>query len=164
MQSTNVLFLCTGNSARSILAEALLNKWGAGSFCAYSAGSHPVGKVHPLAIELLKSLDHPTENLRSKSFNEFASAPVFDLVITVCDNAAGETCPLWPGSPVKAHWGMEDPAAAQENRRKEVFLRVYRELERRIKLLAALPPEQRNPGALKKRLDEIKAMAEDMHQ
>ena len=153
MRSTNVLFICTGNSARSIMAEALLNKRGGKTFRAYSAGSHPVGKVNPLAIELLKSLDHPTEHLRSKSWNEFLSAPVFDVVITVCDNAAGETCPVWPGNPVKTHWGMEDPAAAQGDRK--VFQRVYQELDRRIKILVSLPSGKLDPATFKNRLDEI---------
>ena len=111
----NVLFLCTGNSARSILAEAMLNKDGRGRFRAFSAGSQPKGAVHPLALQVLQESDYPTEHLRSKTWDEFAApgAPAMDFVFTVCDNAAGETCPFWPGQPVTAHWGIEDPAAIE---------------------------------------------------
>ena len=155
----SILILCTGNSARSILAEALINKYGGGHFRGYSAGSHPVGRVNPLAIELLTSLNHPVDGLRSKSWYEFTlpDAPVFDAVITVCDNAAGEVCPVWLGNPVKAHWGMEDPAAAQgsHDEKLKVFEKVYRELERRIQLLVNLPPDKLNSATLKSCLDEI---------
>lgn len=155
----SILILCTGNSARSILAEALINKYGGGHFRGYSAGSHPVGRVNPLAIELLTSLNHPVDGLRSKSWYEFTlpDAPVFDAVITVCDNAAGEVCPVWLGNPVKAHWGMEDPAAAQgsHDEKLKVFEKVYRELERRIQLLVNLPPDKLNSATLKSCFDEI---------
>jgi protein-tyrosine-phosphatase len=130
----NVLFLCTGNSARSIMAEAILNSGGADHFRAFSAGSHPMGRVHPTALALLEEFGHPTENLRSKSWDEFAleHAPPIDFVITVCDNAAGEVCPIWPGNPAKAHWGIPDPAVVEEPRQRDAFLTAYRELQTRI--------------------------------
>jgi arsenate reductase (thioredoxin) len=140
----SVLFLCTGNSARSILAESLLNHWGRGRFRAFSAGSFPKGQVHPLAIELLEWARLPTEGLRSKSWDEFATAaaPPIDFVITVCDNAAGETCPLWPGKPITAHWGVADPAAVEGAAEKgAAFRRALTELEARIKLLVNVPVE-----------------------
>jgi protein-tyrosine-phosphatase len=134
MKTCNVLFLCTGNSARSILAEAILNNEGVGRFHAFSAGSHPKGRVHPAALALLDELGLPIEGLRSKSWNEFASddAPPMHLVITVCDNAAGEVCPIWPGKPVKMHWGIPDPAAIEGAGQREAFLHTYRELHARI--------------------------------
>ena len=139
----NVLFLCTGNSARSILAESLLNHHGRGKFRAYSAGSFPKGEVNPLALELLRRLDLPAEGLRSKSWDEFArpGAPELDFIITVCDNAAGEACPVWPGRPVTAHWGVEDPAAMEgsEEEKRAAFRDAYAILRRRIGLLVALP-------------------------
>jgi arsenate reductase (thioredoxin) len=140
----NVLFLCTGNSARSILAESLLNHWGRGRFRAFSAGSFPKGQVHPLAIELLEWTRLPTEGLRSKSWNEFATAdaPPIDFVITVCDNAAGESCPVWPGKPITAHWGVADPAAVKgDAERGAAFRTALTELEARIKLLVNVPVE-----------------------
>jgi arsenate reductase len=140
----NVLFLCTGNSARSILAESLLNHWGRGRFRGFSAGSFPKGQVHPLAIELLEWTRLPTEGLRSKSWDEFATAdaPPIDFVITVCDNAAGETCPVWPGKPITAHWGVADPAAVEGDAdRGAAFRRALTELEARIKLLVNVPVE-----------------------
>ena len=155
----NVLFLCTGNSARSILAEAYLNSAGRGRFTAYSAGSHPAGKVNPLALELLEENRLPTGGLRSKSWDEFArpGAPKIDFVFTVCDNAAGETCPLWPGQPITAHWGVADPAAASgtDAERRKAFLRAFTELSTRINLLLALPLDKLEPRALKSRLDQI---------
>jgi len=140
----NVLFLCTGNSARSILAESLLNHWGRGRLRAFSAGSFPKGQVHPLAIELLEWTRLPTEGLRSKSWDEFAAAdaPPIDFVITVCDNAAGETCPVWPCKPITAHWGVADPAAVEgDAERGAAFRRALTELEARIKLLVNVPIE-----------------------
>jgi arsenate reductase (thioredoxin) len=140
----NVLFLCTGNSARSILAESLLNHWGGGRFRGFSAGSFPKGQVHPLAIELLEWTRLPTEGLRSKSWDEFATAdaPPIDFVITVCDNAAGEVCPVWPGKPITAHWGVADPAAVEgDAERGAAFRRALTELEARIKLLVNVPVE-----------------------
>ncbi len=139
----NVLFLCTGNSARSIMAEAILNKIGAGKFRAFSAGSQPKGRVHPEALHLLQSLGHDTSGLRSKSWSEFADpgAPLLDFVFTVCDNAAGEACPVWPGQPVTAHWGIPDPAAATGTPAEiaVAFKDAYRMLNQRIGAFAALP-------------------------
>ncbi|MCH8311942.1 MAG: arsenate reductase ArsC [Nitrospinae bacterium] len=155
----NILILCTGNSARSILAEALIKEYGGKRFRGYSAGSHPVGKVNPVAIALLDSYGHPIDRLRSKSWDEFTlpDAPVMDAIITVCDNAAGEVCPVWPGNPVKAHWSMEDPAAfkGKFHEKLSVFEKVYRELERRIELLVDLPPDKLRPSQLQNSLDEI---------
>lgn len=130
----NVLFLCTGNSARSILAEAILNSQGEQRFHAFSAGSHPKGEVHPAALALLNQLGHPTEGLRSKSWDEFAEkdAPPIHFVITVCDNAAGEVCPIWPGKPARAHWSLPDPAAVDGPGQVEAFQATYRELHDRI--------------------------------
>jgi len=157
----NVLFLCTGNSARSILAESILNDIGEGRFQGFSGGSHPRGEVHPFAIELLKSLGMPTDGLRSKSWDEFAQpgAPVPDFVFTVCDNAAGEVCPIWPGNPVTAHWGVPDPAAVEgdEMTRKNAFRAAYRQLECRIRLFTALKVEQLDGLSLKRKVDEIGA-------
>jgi arsenate reductase len=155
----NVLFLCTGNSARSILAEAYLNARGQGRFRAYSAGSHPNGKVNPFALELLGKHRIDTGGLRSKSWDEFAApgAPPLHFVFTVCDNAAGEVCPLWPGQPITAHWGVADPAAAQgsnEDKRK-AFLKAFTELSTRINLMLALPMEKLDRQALAGRLQEI---------
>jgi len=138
-----VLFLCTGNSARSILAECLANRLGEGRIRAWSAGSHPRGEVHPLALEVLERHGYDTSGLRSKSWDEFSGpdAPHFDVIVTVCDQAAGEACPVWPGHPVQAHWSIEDPAAADGERweRRAAFERVYRGLERRIRGFARLP-------------------------
>ena len=155
----NVLFLCTGNSARSILAEAYLNMRGKDRFRAYSAGSHPNGKVNPLALELLAKHRIDTNGLRSKSWDEFAApgAPELHFVFTVCDNAAGETCPLWPGQPITAHWGVADPAAVQgsdEDKRK-AFLKAFTELSTRINLMLALPIEKLDRQALTGKLKEI---------
>ena len=155
----NVLFLCTGNSARSIMAEVALNQRGKGRFHAYSAGSHPAGQVHPRALELLHEARLPTEGLRSKSWDEFAQpdSPPLDFVFTVCDKAAGEACPIWPGQPMTAHWGMEDPAGfegpTEEQRR--VFYRVFIALDNRIKLFTSLPLNSIDAMALQHRLDEI---------
>ena len=155
----NVLFLCTGNSARSLLAEAILNHLGKGRFNAYSAGSHPKGEVHPLAIGLMKPLGMPTEGLRSKSWDEFArlGSPEFDFVITVCDNAAGEACPIWPGNPVTAHWGVPDPVAVEGDdlTRKAAFLSVYRQLERRIALFTSLRFTELDRVTMNKKVEEI---------
>lgn len=154
----NVLFLCTGNSARSILAEALLNHRGQGRFRAFSAGSFPKGTVHPTAVEVLRWMGLPTQSLRSKSWDEFASpdAPALSFVITVCDNAAGEICPIWPGAPVTAHWGMADPAAvADEGERGRAFRETLAELESRMELLVSLPIESLDALALKQELQAI---------
>ena len=153
----NVLFLCTGNSARSILAEAILNLQGMGRFRAYSAGSHPKGAVHPAAIELLKELDYDTEDFRSKDWAEFASpvAPALDFVFTVCDNAAGEVCPAWPGQPMTAHWGIEDPAAVEGEKQAQAFWNSYNQLQRRIQLFLSLPLEDIDELSLQNRLKDI---------
>lgn len=142
-QPYNVLFLCTGNSARSILGEALMNQWGRGKFRGFSAGSFPKGQVHPIALELLRQMKLPTEGLRSKSWDEFAlpDAPHMDLVITVCDNAAGEQCPYWPGQPATAHWGYADPSAVEgsDEQRLEAFRQTLHAIRRRLELLVNLP-------------------------
>lgn len=156
-QPLNVLFLCTGNSARSILAEAYLNARGEGRFRAYSAGSHPNGKVNPFALDLLKRNRIDTSELRSKSWDEFADpdAPPIDFVFTVCDDAAGETCPIWPGHPMTAHWGIEDPARVEGEGQREAFLTALRYLRRRIELFLALPLESIEGMALKNKLRQI---------
>ena len=155
----HVLFLCTGNSARSILAESIMNKRGNGQFHAFSAGSHPNGKVNPLALDLLKQFDFPAEGLRSKSWDEFAgpSGTHFDFVITVCDNAAGETCPVWLGKPIKAHWGIPDPAAVEgtELQRKAAFTGAFNALDRRIKLFLNLPIPSVDQRSIGERMDAI---------
>lgn len=155
----NVLFLCTGNSARSILAEAILNRAGAGRFRAFSAGSHPKGEVHPQAVRLLGDLDCPTGQLRSKGWEEFAQpgAPALDFVFTVCDNAAGEVCPVWPGQPMTAHWGIEDPAAVDGSAQERAFVAAYHALQRRIGIFLCLPLDSIDEFSLQKTLDEIGA-------
>jgi len=155
----NILFLCTGNSARSILAECIMNRVGQGKFRAYSAGSMPKGEVHPQAIKLLSGMGYDTAGLRSKSWNEFAAHQElrFDFIVTVCDNAAGESCPIWPGKPIQAHWGIPDPAAVkgEEAEVALAFADAYRLLSNRIGLFAALPVESLDQLAMKRRMDEI---------
>ena len=155
----NVLFLCTGNSARSVLAESILAKDGAGRFRAFSAGSQPKGEVNPFALKVLRSFDYPTDGLRSKSWEEFSGpqAPRLDFVFTVCDNAAGETCPIWPGQPVTAHWGIEDPAAVDgtDIQKKAAFVQAFRLLKNRISLLTALPLRNLDAITLGAKLREI---------
>lgn len=155
----NVLFLCTGNSARSILAEAYLNAAGKGRFAAYSAGSHPGGKVNPFALELLQQNGIDTAGLRSKSWDEFArpGAPVFDFVFTVCDNAAGEVCPIWPGHPMSAHWGVQDPAAVlrADDLKRKAFLHAFIELSTRINRFMSLPIGNLDRLVLKNKLEDI---------
>jgi arsenate reductase len=158
-QPMNVLFLCTGNSARSIMSEVMMNAMAKGRFIAHSAGSMPTGTVNPFAIELLQKNRLPTEGLRSKSWDEFAAAgaPPLDFVFTVCDNAAGEVCPMWPGQPVTAHWGVEDPAAIEggdEDKRK-AFFRAFTTLQRRIELFLSLPLAKLDKLSLQQRLNEI---------
>lgn len=155
----NILFLCTGNSARSIMAEALMNHLSRGRFRAYSAGSHAVGQVNPFALELLRRKGFAVDALCSKNWDEFAQpdAPQMDFVITVCDKAAGEVCPVWPGQPLTAHWGFEDPAAAQgpDETKRKLFEKVFIEIARRIELLLALPVEKLDRLALEKKVREI---------
>ena len=155
----NVLFLCTGNSARSVMAEVLLEHWGKGKFRAYSAGSQPKGVVHPLTIARLQAAHLPTDNLASKSWDVFAAAgaPKMDFIITVCDNAAGESCPVWPGQPMTAHWGVPDPAAAagSEVDRRAAFRASYAALENRIRLFLSLPIASLGRLALQAQLDAI---------
>ena len=159
MSPYNVLFLCTGNSARSILAEVLVNHWGRGRFRGFSAGSFPKGTVHPMALRLLQHLNMPTDGLRSKSWDEFAApgAPPLDFVFTVCDNAAGEVCPVWPGQPMTAHWGVPDPAAVEgtELEQMNAFRAAFRTLENRIRIFTSLPLESIERMKLKDQLDEI---------
>lgn len=158
-QPYTVLFLCTGNSARSILAESLMNHWGQGKFRGLSAGSYPKGAVHPIALELLAKMNFPVEGLRSKSWDEFAAigAAQLDFVFTVCDNAAGEVCPVWPGQPMTAHWGVPDPAAVEgpETERWLAFRAAFKSLESRIKAFTSLPLASLDRMKLKERLDAI---------
>jgi arsenate reductase len=155
----NVLFLCTGNSARSILAESLLTHWGRGRFHAFSAGSFPKGQVHPQALELLKRMKLPSEGFRSKSWDEFAApgAPPLDYIFTVCDNAAGEVCPIWPGKPVTAHWGIADPAAVEGSDADKAFAfrKALEELDTRIKLFTELPIASLDQMTLREKLRSI---------
>jgi protein-tyrosine-phosphatase len=155
----NVLFLCTGNSARSILAESILAKDGAGRFRAFSAGSQPKGAVNPFALKVLRSFDYPAEGFRSKSWEEFAmpDAPVMDFVFTVCDNAAGEACPVWPGQPMTAHWGIEDPAAVEgpDIEKEKAFVSAFRYLRNRISVFTALPITSLDRMTLSSKLVEI---------
>ena len=153
----NVLFLCTGNSARSILGEAILNREGKGRFRAFSAGSHPKGEVHPAALETLDEMGFLTEGYCSKDWEEFAQpgAPELDFVFTVCDNAAGEVCPVWPGQPMTAHWGIEDPAVVEGEAQRRAFRAAFFALQRRIGLFLALPLESIDELSLQKRLGDI---------
>lgn len=155
----NVLFLCTGNSARSILAEAILQREGAGRFAAYSAGSQPKGEVHPYSIDLLKQLNHDTSFARSKSWDEFSGpdAPKMDFVFTVCDSAGAETCPVWPGQPMTAHWGIPDPAAAEgsEAEKRAAFAEAYKQLTNRISVFVNLPIGSIDRLSLQQRMDAI---------
>jgi arsenate reductase len=155
----NILVLCTGNSARSIMGEALFNTLGAGRFHAYSAGSHPTGRVNSFALELVGALDYPLENLRSKSWDEFAQpgAPQMDFVITVCDNAAGEMCPLWPGHPVTAHWGFPDPAGIEgtDEEKRAAFALTLRQIRNRVQLFLSLPLETLDRMAIENRMRAI---------
>ena len=166
-QPRHVLFMCTGNSARSILAEALMNTLGKGRFIAHSAGSFPTGRVNPFAIELLQKNGMPTDGLRSKSWDEFATpgAPALDYIFTVCDNAAGETCPVWPGQPVSVHWGVEDPAAVEgtDEEKRRAFVRALTTLQRRIELFLSLPHGKLDKLALRRQLDEIGRSGEAEH-
>ncbi len=155
----NVLFLCTGNSARSVLAESILNHLGKGRFRAFSAGSHPAGRVHPLALELLAQQMFPMDDLRSKSWDEFAAAdsPPMDFVFTVCDKAAGEVCPVWPGQPMTAHWGIPDPAAVQRGDRqaRQAMVDAFRQLSRRISLFVSLPFDKLDAMAIQREIRAI---------
>ena len=163
----HVLVLCTGNSARSVLGEALFNMLGAGRFVAYSAGSRPSGKVQPMAAELCAQLGYDTGRLRSKSWDEFEApdAPEMDIIITVCDNAAGESCPLWLGSPITAHWGVEDPAAVEgdEDTRRHAYMKAFTALRRRVELLLALPVEKLDRLVMEQKLRAIGRVDEAGH-
>ena len=154
-----ILILCTGNSARSIMAEAIINTLGAGRFVAHSAGSQPAGRVHPLALEKLSAIGYPTAQLRSKSWDEFAAtdAPKMDFIITVCDNAAGEVCPFWPGQPISAHWGFPDPAAVQgsEAEQRAAFEQVFQRITQRVRLLLNLPLASLDALAIRRELQNI---------
>lgn len=158
-QPLNVLFLCTGNSARSIMGEAIINRLGAGKFKGYSAGSMPKGQVHPLTLKLLNQLNYDTTTLRSKAWDEFSApgAPELDFVFTVCDNAANETCPIWPGQPMSAHWGVPDPAAVEgsDSEKAIAFADTYRMLNNRIGIFTSLPLAALDKLSLQRRLDEI---------
>jgi arsenate reductase len=160
----NVLFLCTGNSARSILGEVLVNHWGRGRFRGYSAGSHPKGQVHPVAVDVLRRFQLPTDGLRSKSWDEFAApgAAQMDFVFTVCDNAASEVCPVWPGQPMTAHWGVADPAAVEGDSLEilNAFRKAFRELENRIKVFVSLPIASLDRLKLQHELNDIGRMGE----
>ncbi len=156
---TNILVLCTGNSARSIMSEALINVLGEGRFCAYSAGSQPTGKVNPFAAEQANSMGYPMENVRSKSWDEFshAESPHMDIVITVCDSAAGESCPLWRGSPIKVHWGFEDPShvAGTDEEKRQAFAHTFMLIRQKIQQLVNLPIETLDQAALTQALQDI---------
>lgn len=158
-QVFNVLILCTGNSARSIIAEALINHWGRGKFKGYSAGSFPAGRVNPYALDILERMRIPVKEPRSKSWDEFAQpgAPVMDFIFTVCDNAAGEVCPVWPGQPMTAHWGVEDPAAVtgDDAAKFSAFRKTFRELENRVRIFTSLPIQQLDKVTLRKELHAI---------
>ena len=155
----NVLFLCTHNSARSVIAECVLNRLGKGRFKTYSAGSQPSGRVHPFALDLLKNLKYETKELRSKSWQEFAEpgAPQLDFIFTVCDDAANETCPVWPGQPMSAHWGLPDPSRAEgsETERRLAFADTHRMINQRISIFLSLPLASLDKMSLRRRLDEI---------
>ncbi|MBF0152126.1 MAG: arsenate reductase ArsC [Magnetococcales bacterium] len=161
----SILVLCTGNSARSIMAEALINTLGEGRFQAYSAGSHPAGKVNPLAIEQVSSLGYPTETLRSKSWDEFSrpAAPPMDIVITVCDNAAGEVCPLWPGEPIAAHWSFTDPAAVtgSDDVKRQAFAKTFHHIKKRVQAFLALKIDWHDIPAAKEALARIGHLPDD---
>jgi arsenate reductase len=163
-QELGVLFLCTGNSARSIMAEAILNRQGAGRFRAYSAGSHPAGHVNPFALELLRRQGLPIADLRSKSWDEFAApgAPRIDFIFTLCDSAAGETCPVWPGHPARAHWGIEDPAAVggSDEDKRRAFARAFQFVNRRISLFTSLRLDKLMGESLQSELDTIGRLRE----
>ncbi|MDO8653062.1 MAG: arsenate reductase ArsC [Undibacterium sp.] len=155
----NVLFLCTGNSARSIMAEALVSTMGKGRFRGFSAGSHPSGTVNPFAIEQVMATGYPIENLRSKNWDEFTGpdTPHMDFIITVCDNAAGETCPIWPGHPLSAHWGFEDPAAVvgTDEEKREVFHRIFRQIMARVNAFVSLPLHMLEKNAIQQEIKTI---------